>query len=224
MSLGKNITDLRKQKKLSQNQLALELNKINNELNVTSANISKYENDTSAPPIPILKALSKFFNISIDKLVENNAEDNTNVLLAKLNGMLKNDFELYIDNNTLLVKALRNYRGYPIYKDMALVYDSFFRGISYSLQQLNDDIERQIRPTAQQILFNRMLDLFCHREELQRLYNDTQKTDFKSKEEAEEHKAYISYVYNIDVYQDPNSLFNIVEPGDENPTNTQQDK
>lgn len=61
MNIGKEIKRLRKQKGLSQNELA-------EVLNVTAQSVSKWESDNSYPDISQLPAIASFFGISIDEL------------------------------------------------------------------------------------------------------------------------------------------------------------
>lgn len=67
-SLGKRIAKLRKDKKLSQDNLA-------DMLGVTPQAVSKWENDQTCPDISLLPKLANIFNISIDELL-NGEQDN----------------------------------------------------------------------------------------------------------------------------------------------------
>lgn len=67
MQLGKNIYDLRKQKGLSQEKLA-------EQINVTRQTISNWELGETSPNPEQLILLSRAFNKSIDELVGNKAE------------------------------------------------------------------------------------------------------------------------------------------------------
>lgn len=73
MEIGKKITDLRKNNKLSQEDLA-------EKLGVTRQTISKWELGEKYPDIKQAKELSKVFNISLDELVNN---DIKNLLVEK---------------------------------------------------------------------------------------------------------------------------------------------
>ena len=73
MEIGKTITDLRKNNKLSQQDLA-------EKLGVTRQTISKWELGQTYPSINQAKELSKIFNISLDELVNN---DIKNLLVEK---------------------------------------------------------------------------------------------------------------------------------------------
>ncbi len=61
MSIGKNIFEFRRQKKLTQAQLA-------EKLGVTEQSVSKWENDICAPDVSLFPALAKLFGVSIDSI------------------------------------------------------------------------------------------------------------------------------------------------------------
>jgi len=62
MNLGKNILDLRKQKNITQEELAAELG-------VTAAAVSKWENNYTLPDILMLCALADYFAVTTDELL-----------------------------------------------------------------------------------------------------------------------------------------------------------
>ncbi|MCL2854778.1 MAG: helix-turn-helix domain-containing protein [Defluviitaleaceae bacterium] len=64
MKLGEKIQILRKQKNLSQEQLA-------EQLGVSRQSISKWETDESVPDLPNMVALSEIFNVTTDYLLKN---------------------------------------------------------------------------------------------------------------------------------------------------------
>lgn len=61
-NLSKNIIKLRKEKKLTQLELA-------NALNYSDKSISKWENGDTIPDIEVIKRLADFFNVSVDSLI-----------------------------------------------------------------------------------------------------------------------------------------------------------
>lgn len=61
-TLGTKISELRKTRKMTQDELA-------EEMSVSSQAVSKWENDLSIPDLPILVQLSQFFHVSLDDLV-----------------------------------------------------------------------------------------------------------------------------------------------------------
>ena len=62
MSFGKRLKNLRIEKNLTQQQLA-------EKLNVSKANISKYESDIIEPNINLINQISKLFDVSSDYLL-----------------------------------------------------------------------------------------------------------------------------------------------------------
>jgi len=62
--IGKKLVSLRKQKGLSQEEVA-------NRLNVSRQTISNWENAQALPTIDKAKELSKLYNVSIDELLDN---------------------------------------------------------------------------------------------------------------------------------------------------------
>ena len=79
MKLGENILKLRKENKLSQEELS-------EKVGVTRQTISNWELGETSPTPEQLKILSKTFNISIDKLLDNNIDD---ILIEKVSNIEK---------------------------------------------------------------------------------------------------------------------------------------
>lgn len=69
MTLGQKIKKFRSEKRLTQKDLA-------EQLNVSFQTVSKWENDENEPDIYTLKELSKIFNCSLDCLLSNEEENN----------------------------------------------------------------------------------------------------------------------------------------------------
>ncbi len=61
-NLSKNIITLRKEKKLTQLELA-------NKLNYSDKSVSKWENGDTVPDIEVIKRLADFFNVTVDNLI-----------------------------------------------------------------------------------------------------------------------------------------------------------
>lgn len=61
-TLGTKISDLRKARKMTQDELA-------DEMGVSSQAVSKWENDLSIPDLPILIQLAEYFHVTLDDLV-----------------------------------------------------------------------------------------------------------------------------------------------------------
>ena len=89
-TFGQRITRLRKEKGLTQNDIA-------ERVNVTSQAVSKWENDQATPDIDILVKLSEIYDISLDELL--GKEKHSTVLTNKPN---KKDFDSMILKITIL--------------------------------------------------------------------------------------------------------------------------
>ena len=66
-TIGEKISELRKGKKMTQEQLA-EI------MHVSSQAVSKWENDLSIPDLPILVQLADYFQVSLDEIVRSQKE------------------------------------------------------------------------------------------------------------------------------------------------------
>lgn len=71
MNFGERLINLRKQRGMSQEELA-------EKLNMTRQTISKWELGVSTPDMESLKNISNLFGISVDELISNNENTNTN--------------------------------------------------------------------------------------------------------------------------------------------------
>lgn len=83
MNIGDKLSELRKKKGLSQEELA-------EQLDVTRQTISKWELNETSPNINQAKEISKLFNVSLDEFCGNNISD---ILINKMN---KNDKSLKV--------------------------------------------------------------------------------------------------------------------------------
>ena len=72
-SLGKRISEFRKKKGITQDQLA-------EEMGVSSQAVSKWENDISCPDIGLLPQLADFFGVSLDELMRGDREKDVQVV------------------------------------------------------------------------------------------------------------------------------------------------
>ncbi len=90
MTLGENIKKLREMNNLTQKQLA-------DGLGYSFQNISKWENGTSMPDIPTVVSIAKYFNISLDVLLDNSPSTQSLTITADINGgwpyVIWTDFE-----------------------------------------------------------------------------------------------------------------------------------
>lgn len=80
MNFGKTVLELRKQKNITQEELAARLG-------VTAAAVSKWENNYSLPDLLMLCALADFFDVTTDELLGREKE-NTYAMIAASSGEL----------------------------------------------------------------------------------------------------------------------------------------
>ena len=85
MNFGKTIQELRKQKDITQEELAAQLG-------VTAAAVSKWENNYTLPDILMLCALADFFDVSTDKLL-GRVQEGRYAAIAAENGELRSGME-----------------------------------------------------------------------------------------------------------------------------------
>ena len=96
------LKNLREEKKISQQKLAIELN-------VSQASISKYEKGLAEPDIPMLCTIAEFFHVSVDYLIGRTStrstpsamplDDREQALLQHFNALTENQkekVEMYI--------------------------------------------------------------------------------------------------------------------------------
>ena len=91
MDIGKNILELRKAKRITQEELAAELG-------VTAAAVSKWENSYTLPDIMMLCALADYFSVTTDDLLGRNGVRMEAVVVAastELSGKIKQIVERY---------------------------------------------------------------------------------------------------------------------------------
>lgn len=93
-TLGEKISDLRKQRGMTQDELA-------EVMGVSSQAVSKWENNLSIPDLPILMEISNYFHISLDDLVKEKEE--TVSYVEK--GDRKNVNEMFLRINVLTIKG-----------------------------------------------------------------------------------------------------------------------
>lgn len=108
-TLGQRIAALRKNKGLTQEELA-------DKLNISNQAISKWENDQSEPDVSMLLTLSKLFDISVDELLGNPLERkmevkknlDTDLLLLQIKVLSNDGDTVKIRLPLAIVKALVN--------------------------------------------------------------------------------------------------------------------
>lgn len=76
MSLGERIQMLRKEKKMSQNDLA-------EKLDVSRQSVSKWETDTAKPELPKLILMAELFQVSLDELVSSEISEGNERVIDK---------------------------------------------------------------------------------------------------------------------------------------------
>ncbi|WP_086314409.1 hypothetical protein A5821_001976 [Enterococcus sp. 7F3_DIV0205] len=94
IAIGSKLKELRESKKITQKELA-------EFLNVTPQTISKWERDKSYPDLDTLVKLSKYFQISTDKLLGNNKHSFFETLFSKKEGKAKMKKEIRMDDESI---------------------------------------------------------------------------------------------------------------------------
>ena len=97
MTLGQKIKELRSAKGLTQKELA-------DQLHVTFQTISKWENDENEPDIATLKLLTKIFDCSLDELLDNEKETESNI--EEQPSIQNPKRKTYVSDNPLNVNSL----------------------------------------------------------------------------------------------------------------------
>lgn len=77
-TLGERLKELRKEKKLTQEQLA-------DNFFVNKSSISRYEKNTQVPELEILIKIAEFFDVSVDYLLGRSDNRTTNLYSADIN-------------------------------------------------------------------------------------------------------------------------------------------
>jgi transcriptional regulator with XRE-family HTH domain len=85
MSLGKKLSSLRKERNLTQDELA-------KALNIGKSTIAMYETDKRSPDAEMLKVLASFFNVSIDYLLDMPESENN---IQQISDAVKDDPQLH---------------------------------------------------------------------------------------------------------------------------------
>lgn len=118
MNLGKTLQDLRKNKNISQEEMA-------DALNVSRQTISNWENSKSYPDILSLMTLCDIYKISLDDLFKDNED--------LLNSIKKNE---KIKKNTIIICI-----SSIIILVLALLYFIFFRDYFHNISNIKSEIE-----------------------------------------------------------------------------------
>lgn len=87
MSISEKIKFYRKEKGITQQQLA-------NKIDKTLSSVKKYESGYTTPPIKVIKEIAKALNISLDCLIENEKDSDDNIVTLSLHNANGIDDEL----------------------------------------------------------------------------------------------------------------------------------
>lgn len=111
LKIGKKIKDLRIKGKLSQEELAENINrKFNTKLN--KGMVSKWENGLGDPKLEYARYLAIFFNVSLDFLLDINEKEEPHTIAAHHDGETWTDEELSeIERFKEYVKSKRQNKG-----------------------------------------------------------------------------------------------------------------
>ena len=114
MNIGKNISDLRREKGMTQLQLA-------EKLGVSGQSVSKWENGVCAPDVSQFPLLAELFGVSIDRLFgfRQSSGEELGAILARAD-----EFETLEENLAFLKENLEKYPNSPELK-VALAWSSF---------------------------------------------------------------------------------------------------
>lgn len=97
------LKELRQERGLNQKQLALEIK-------TTQRNISNWENGNSEPDIQMILRMAKFFEVSVDYLLDNNEELNLKDNLAIIdNALITAVKNLSLEKKRALLILLQGY-------------------------------------------------------------------------------------------------------------------
>jgi transcriptional regulator with XRE-family HTH domain len=101
ITLGKRIQELRKQKGLSQTELALKIG-------ISYPQMSRYEVKDVQPPADVLKRLADALNTNVDYLISGNADEKANASLhdSKLLNLFKSVEKLNEDDKNVVTKLI----------------------------------------------------------------------------------------------------------------------
>ena len=199
MNIGNKIKELRKQRGITQEQLA-------NSIGVSFQAVSKWENNIALPDIALAPALASYFGVSMDVLFDYNLKEieeralviaeeswkyrNTNQEQAR--GILQEGLKQYPDNDILLINMLyvMDYDEMPdevlriaskvvdITKDDAIKYDAF-RFMAYAYKSKNDiESVRAVLDQIPEIYFSKLSEKAC-------LLSGEEKWDAACKEEGQ---------------------------------------
>lgn len=134
---AKTLSDLRKSKGLSQEELA-------EALYVTRQAISKWENGSGIPDIVNIKAIADYFKVSVDVLLDDDVDlpinvDNNKDNSIKENNKTNDDFNDFVfgENNTEEDNELINADKFEISRDVVVLTSANSETLYFSISYLN---------------------------------------------------------------------------------------
>ena len=134
---SKKLSDLRKSKGLSQEELA-------EALYVTRQAISKWENGSGIPDIVNIKAIADYFKVSVDVLLDDDVDlpinvDNNKDNSIKENNKTNDDFNDFVfgENNTEEDNELINADKFGISRDVVVLTSANSETLYFSIPYLN---------------------------------------------------------------------------------------
>ena len=128
MNIGKQILELRKQKNITQEELAAPLG-------VTAAAVSKWENGYTLPDILMLCALADYFGITTDELLGRNGMQKESVVVSKTESLTEQITQTITEYGFSVVATFESYRSALSY---ALAHENckhIFVGLPQPLSQ-----------------------------------------------------------------------------------------
>jgi len=143
-SIGSRINEYRRQRNITQEQLA-------EAMSVTSQAVSKWENDISCPDISVLPQLADYFNVSLDRLIRGESPNSVQFLAENQ----RKDF------NSLTLRILVNSSGGDMVKvnlPMPLIKVGLEIGMPL-MQTMQFDNSGAVNDALRQIDFSALIQL-----------------------------------------------------------------
>jgi len=103
MKIGKQIQELRKQRNITQEDLAAQLG-------VTAAAVSKWENSYTVPDLFMLCALADFFEVTTDELLGRNGSQKESVVVAQTEALAEKITQTVTEYGFSVLAAFASYR------------------------------------------------------------------------------------------------------------------
>ena len=139
LMLGSNIRCLRREKHITQEQLA-------EKLGVSCQSVSRWENDTCYPDMELLPALARIFSVSVDRLLGVSEEDKHDKLTELLKQLSLADATRELDKLITLIATIRR-----DYTECLAVVQLFEIAIQKELYRV-PSLLAELRLTAEEII------------------------------------------------------------------------